>query len=172
MQLFSAFSVNADENWLTYGDVQVRCALGRTGIIDADDKREGDGKSPAGIWPIRRVMWRADRGGTPQTAFALAPIAPDDGWCDTSTDPNYNKPVKHPYRVSAETLWRDDGLYDIIVVLGHNDDPVVAGMGSAIFLHCARADYGATQGCVALAKADLLDLLRVAKPGDCIGIML
>jgi L,D-peptidoglycan transpeptidase YkuD (ErfK/YbiS/YcfS/YnhG family) len=116
-------------------------------------------------------MWRSDRGEAPATSFALTQIQPDDGWCDTSDDPNYNKPVKHPYRVSAEKMWRDDNLYDIVVILGHNDDPVVAGMGSAIFLHCARPDYGPTAGCVALAKADLVALLAIAQAGDCIEIL-
>jgi L,D-peptidoglycan transpeptidase YkuD (ErfK/YbiS/YcfS/YnhG family) len=171
VQVFSAFPSDSNENWLVYGAVQVRCALGRSGVIAAADKREGDGASPIGVWPIRRVMWRADRGEAPITAFTLTAIQPDDGWSDTSNDPNYNQPVKHPYPFSAEKMWREDGLYDIVVILGHNDDPVVADMGSAIFLHCARADYKPTEGCVALAKADLLSLLAVAKAGDCVEIV-
>jgi L,D-peptidoglycan transpeptidase YkuD (ErfK/YbiS/YcfS/YnhG family) len=171
VQVFSAFPADNGENWLVYNDVQVRCALGRSGVLAAADKREGDGFSPAGVWPIRRVMWRSDRDGAPETVFPLSEIHPDDGWCDTSDDPNYNQPVKHPYPVSAEKMWRDDALYDIVVILGHNDDPVVAGMGSAIFLHCARPDYSATQGCVALAKADLLALLAVAQLGASIEIV-
>jgi L,D-peptidoglycan transpeptidase YkuD (ErfK/YbiS/YcfS/YnhG family) len=171
VQVFSA-SLGADgENWLTYGDVQVRCALGRTGVKAAVDKREGDGASPIGLWPIRRVLWRPDRGDAPVTAFPLSSIQPDDGWSDTSDDPNYNQPVKHPYPVSAEKMWREDALYDIVLVLGHNDDPVVAGMGSAIFLHCAHADYRPTQGCVALAKPDVIDLLKVAQLGDAVAIL-
>lgn len=171
MQVFSAFPADSGENWLIYGNVQVRCALGRSGVIAAADKREGDGASPIGLWPIRRVMWRADRDDAPATAFPLSAIAPDDGWSDTSDDPNYNQPVKHPYPVSAEKMWRDDGLYDIVVILGHNDDPVVAGLGSAIFLHCARADYKPTEGCVALAKPDLRALLAMAQIGDFIEIV-
>jgi L,D-peptidoglycan transpeptidase YkuD (ErfK/YbiS/YcfS/YnhG family) len=87
-------------------------------------------------------------------------------WCDAPDDPAYNRPVTLPYPASAERLWRDDGVYDLIVVLGHNDDPVIAGAGSAIFLHLARPDYAPTQGCVALAAGDLEALLRVARPGD------
>jgi L,D-peptidoglycan transpeptidase YkuD (ErfK/YbiS/YcfS/YnhG family) len=170
MQVFSAFSAQHGENWLVYGDVQVRCALGRSGVIAAADKREGDGASPIGVWPIRRVMWRSDRGPLPITVYPISEIQPDDGWSDTADDPNYNQPVKHPYPVSAEKMWRDDELYDIVVILGHNDDPVVAGMGSAIFLHVARADYKPTEGCVALAKPDLVNLLAIARPGDSIEI--
>jgi L,D-peptidoglycan transpeptidase YkuD (ErfK/YbiS/YcfS/YnhG family) len=144
----------------------VRCALGKGGVRPAADKREGDGASPVGIWPIRRALWRADRGPAPLTQVPLTPIAPDDGWCDTADHPLYNQPVTHPVSYSAERLWREDGVYDIIVVLGHNDDPVVAGAGSAIFLHCARPDYGPTEGCVALAEDDLRVLLLTAQVGD------
>jgi L,D-peptidoglycan transpeptidase YkuD (ErfK/YbiS/YcfS/YnhG family) len=170
MQVFSAFPVDIGENWLICGDTSVRCALGRSGVIAAKDKREGDGASPIGIWPIRRVMLRADKLAIPATSLPISAIAPDDGWCDAPDDPNYNRPVKHPYPVSAERMWRDDDLYDVVVILGHNDDPVVTGMGSAIFLHCAHSDYKPTAGCVALARPDLIALLGVAKPGDCVEI--
>jgi L,D-peptidoglycan transpeptidase YkuD (ErfK/YbiS/YcfS/YnhG family) len=100
----------------------------------------------------------------------VQPIEPDDGWCDDPADPNYNRPVKHPYTASAERLWREDGVYDIVVVLDYNDDPVVPGKGSAIFLHLARPDYAPTEGCVALARADMEALLAQAKPGDAVDI--
>ena len=100
----------------------------------------------------------------------LRAIAPDDGWCDAPDDVNYNRPVKLPYPASAETMWRDDHLYDLVAVLGYNDRPVVPGKGSAIFLHLARPDYAPTQGCVAVSRADLEDLLSHAKPGDVVEI--
>jgi L,D-peptidoglycan transpeptidase YkuD (ErfK/YbiS/YcfS/YnhG family) len=148
------------------------CALGRGGVIAAELKREGDGTSPAGVWPIRRVLYRPDRGPAPRTALPVEAIAPDNGWCDDPADANYNRPVKLPYPASAERMARDDGLYDIVVVLGHNDDPVVAGLGSAIFLHLARPDFAPTEGCVALARPDLEALLAVAAPGDAVEITL
>jgi L,D-peptidoglycan transpeptidase YkuD (ErfK/YbiS/YcfS/YnhG family) len=156
--------------FFSYEGVKVPCALGRSGVLPAGDKREGDGASPIGRWPIRRVMWRADKLMAPRTALPLSPIRQMDGWCDAATDPRYNQPVTHPYLASAEHLWREDDLYDVIVVLGHNDCPVVAGMGSAIFLHVARGDYGTTQGCVALALPDLLAVLALAELGDVIEI--
>jgi L,D-peptidoglycan transpeptidase YkuD (ErfK/YbiS/YcfS/YnhG family) len=88
----------------------------------------------------------------------------DDGWCDDPEHPLYNRPVKAPFAARHETLWRGDGLYDVVVEIGFNDDPVEPGRGSAIFLHRARPDYGPTEGCVALALEDLLALLR-----DCDG---
>jgi len=143
-----------------------RCALGLNGVVDAQEKREGDGKSPAGAWPIRRVLYRADRRAPPTTALPSAALAPDDGWCDAPGDAAYNRPVKHPYAASAERLWRDDPVYDLIVVLGYNDDPVVPCAGSAIFLHLAGPDYAPSQGCVTLASEDLERLVGRARPGD------
>lgn len=91
---------------------------------------------------------------------------PEDGWCDTPSDPNYNKLVKHPYPVSAEHLWLDSHVYDIIVIIGFNDDPVVPGAGSAVFLHLARDGYPHTAGCVALTDHDLRAALAQVRPGD------
>ncbi len=152
------------------GGRRVRCALGRGGIVPASEKREGDLASPLGLWPIRRVLYRPDKGPAPTTALPVLPVSPDDGWCDAPGDPAYNRPVRLPYRASAERLWRDDDLYDRIVVLGHNDDPPVAGLGSCIFLHIARPGYAPTEGCVALARADIETLLAAARPGDAVEI--
>jgi L,D-peptidoglycan transpeptidase YkuD (ErfK/YbiS/YcfS/YnhG family) len=153
------------------GASEVPCALGKGGVAPATDKREGDGASPIGVWPLRRVLYRPDRGPPPVTALPAAPLAPDDGWCDDPADPAYNRPVTHPCPASAERLWREDALYDMIVVLGHNDDPVVPGAGSAIFLHVAAPDYAPTEGCVALARLDLERLLMMAQLGDSLEIV-
>jgi len=152
------------------GDRAIPCCIGRGGLIAAADKREGDGATPTGIWPIRGVLLRPDRGDLPKgLALPLRWIRPDDGWSDDARDPAYNRPVRHPHRFSAEKLWRGDGLYDAIVVLGHNDTPPKAGAGSAIFLHCWR-DGATTEGCVAIAKEDLLALLPALQPGDMLEI--
>jgi L,D-peptidoglycan transpeptidase YkuD (ErfK/YbiS/YcfS/YnhG family) len=142
----------------------VRCALGRGGVIAAERKREGDGASPLGVWPMMRVLYRPDRGLAPVTGLPTAAMLEDDGWCDAPDDPAYNRPVRLPYAASCERMWRDDEVYDIVCVLRHNDPPR-AGLGSAIFLHCARPDYRPTEGCVALARADLEALLALAGPG-------
>ena len=149
---------------------RMTCALGPAGVKPAAQKREGDGASPAGTWPLRRVLFRPDRGRAPVTALPVQPLARDDGWCDAPADPQYNRPVRLPYPASAERLWRDDPVYDLIVVLGHNDDPVRAGAGSAIFLHIARPGYTPTQGCVAVTREDLEAILAKARPGDAITI--
>ncbi len=155
---------------LALGLHRVRCALGKGGVKPATEKREGDGASPAGIWPIRYVFYRPDRLEAPETALPMRALSPDDGWCDDPASPDYNKLVKLPFGASHERLWRDDHVYDIIVVLGHNDDPPVPGMGSAIFAHIARDNYAGTEGCVAMTLADMLELLRESRPGDAIEI--
>jgi L,D-peptidoglycan transpeptidase YkuD (ErfK/YbiS/YcfS/YnhG family) len=113
---------------------------------------------------LRRVLYRADRLSLPPTALPTAAIEPGDGWCDDPASPDYNRQVRLPIAASHEHLWRLDEIYDIVVVLGHNDDPPVAGAGSAIFLHVARPDYAPTQGCVAVARADLLQFLAACGP--------
>lgn len=155
--------VVTSDGWVAAGGRRFRCALGRGGVSRL--KREGDGATPAGRWPIRRLLWRGDRLGRPATVLACRPLRPADGWCDDPADAaRYNRPVTLPYAGSHEELWRADGLYDVIGILGHNDDPPVPGLGSAIFLHVARADYAPTEGCVALLLPDLLALIAGLPP--------
>jgi L,D-peptidoglycan transpeptidase YkuD (ErfK/YbiS/YcfS/YnhG family) len=151
---------------LSWPGGRARAALGRAGLRASAAKREGDGATPIGAWPLRLVLWRADRLAAPATRLAVQPIAPDDGWCDAPADPLYNRRVLLPYPASAEHLWREDRLYDLIVVLGYNDAPIKPGAGSAVFLHLAAPDYQPTQGCVAAALPDLARMLAGAGPED------
>ena len=159
-----------DGTWrAAFGARAWRCAIGPAGVVA--DKREGDGATPLGCFPLRRLLYRPDRLTRPETGLPATPLSPEDGWCDDPAEPAYNSQVRLPFAASHERLWRDDGIYDAIVILGHNDDPPVPGAGSAIFLHVARDDYAPTQGCIALALPDLLTVLRDAKPGTrvCVG---
>ena len=139
------------DNRLVIGALELRCALGASGVTRA--KREGDKATPAGRFPLRRVLYRPDRVAAPRTALPVAPMNPDDGWCDAPGDANYNRLVRLPYAVSHERLWREDALYDLVAVLGFNDAPRARGRGSAIFVHLARPGYTPTEGCVALSRA-------------------
>lgn len=152
------------DGFLVWPGGRVRAAIGRAGLRAAEAKREGDGATPIGAWPLRRVLWRADRLAAPATRLPIAPLEPEDGWCDAPGDPNYNRPVRHPYPASAERLWREDRLYDVLAVLGYNDAPVRPGAGSAIFLHVAGDNYPPTEGCVAVALRDLRRVLAGAGP--------
>ena len=142
------------------------CAIGWGGTVAAEAKREGDGATPLGCWPLRRVLYRPDRGSPPATALPVTALTPEDGWCDDPAHAAYNTQVALPFAAGHEVLWRADGLYDIVAVLGHNDDPPVPGAGSAIFLHVMRPDGGPTAGCVALARPDLESVLAALGSGS------
>jgi L,D-peptidoglycan transpeptidase YkuD (ErfK/YbiS/YcfS/YnhG family) len=109
---------------------------------------------------LRGVLYRADRLARPTTRLPVRMIGPRDGWCDDPASEDYNRRVRLPFTASHERLRRGDHLYDLVVILGHNDAPPVAHLGSAIFIHVATADYAPTAGCIALGQRDLLRLLR------------
>lgn len=140
--------------------ITCRCAIGKGGLVQAEQKREGDGASPQGLWRMKRVFYRPDRLSRPQTNLPTVALAMTDGWCDAPDHPLYNRPVSLPFEASHEKLWREDHVYDLVVELAHNDDPVRPGYGSAIFFHLAHDDYRATEGCIAVAKADMLKTLE------------
>lgn len=140
------------------------CAIGSGRF--SGTKREGDGATPIGLWPLRQVLYRPDRIGRPRTWLPVRAIKRADGWCDAPADRNYNRPVRHPYHASAERLWRQDGLYDLVVVLGYNDRPRMRGRGSAVFLHVTRPGFAPTEGCVALPRQHLLRLIQRWRRGD------
>jgi L,D-peptidoglycan transpeptidase YkuD (ErfK/YbiS/YcfS/YnhG family) len=153
------------------GAETVPARFGRAGAIPAGRKREGDGATPLGLWQLRTVLVRPDRGlSVVGTGLPWRWLRPDDGWSDDPACPAYNRPVRHPSRFSAEQLWRADGAYDVIVTLAHNDAPPVPGLGSAIFLHCAHEDGRPTAGCVALDRAVLARWLRSLKASAAIEI--
>ena len=133
------------------------CAIGQNGTTS--DKKEGDGGTPIGTFRLRECWYRIDRLEAPKTRLPTRIIRPEDGWCDDASHADYNKHITLPFDASHEELFRNDGIYDIIVPLGYNDDPAIPGKGSAIFLHIAQKDYEGTEGCVALACDDLLEVL-------------
>lgn len=152
------------------GDLNTTCTIGRGGVIPAPEKREGDGASPLGKWRLKRVFYRADRIERPTTALPVIPLKESDGWCDAEEHPLYNRPVTLPFSESHEKLWREDHAYDVIVELAHNDDPVIAGLGSAIFFHLAHNDGRPTEGCVAVSLEDMLRVLSQASNETCLEI--
>jgi len=150
---------------LISGSRHIPCRIGRNGIIPAADKREGDGCTPAGDWRLRSVFFRADRLDRPLTSLPCRPITRRQGWCDDADHPAYNTLVELPFAASHETFWRQDGAYDVIVVMGYNDDPVVPHRGSAIFFHCLAEGQTETAGCVAIHRDDMLQILAML-PAD------
>lgn len=146
------------------GDAVFACALGRSGIVA--EKVEGDGGTPVGSFPLRQVLFRPDRMKLVETRLPCRALSPDDGWCDDPADWNYNRAISRPYRASHERMWREDHLYDIVAVIGHNDAPVVPGKGSAVFLHLAHNDYAPTDGCIAFKSGDLIQILAAMTAAD------
>jgi L,D-peptidoglycan transpeptidase YkuD (ErfK/YbiS/YcfS/YnhG family) len=153
-------SDNRQTGSAVFAGQRYRCALGRGGV--STDKREGDGATPAGRMKLRRVFYRPDRLARPLVQLPVQALMPDDGWCDDPASPDYNTLVRLPHPARHERLWLEHHVYDVIVALGWNDDPVIPGRGSAIFLHVAAPGFTPTEGCVALALADLLEVLRSA----------
>jgi L,D-peptidoglycan transpeptidase YkuD (ErfK/YbiS/YcfS/YnhG family) len=143
-------------------------AAGRTGVTA--DKREGDGATPAGTFALVSILYRPDRIARPASHLLVAPLEPGHVWVDVSSDRSYNRLVSLPYRVATERMWRDDELYDVLVVIAYNMEPVVPGAGSAIFLHIASPNFAPTAGCIAVAKEVLLDLTPLLGPGSTITI--
>ncbi|WP_419903197.1 L,D-transpeptidase family protein [Kiloniella sp.] len=159
---------NINGEWqASYGDKTWPCAIGKNGTIAAKEKIEGDGKTPLGAWEILKVLYRADPISLEERAtinkdLDIYPLCQRDGWCDESEDPYYNQAVIIPYTSRFEHLWREqENTYDLIAILKHNTDPVIPSRGSAVFLHIAKPGLTPTEGCVALERKDLLELLSL-----------
>ena len=163
------------------GEAQAAC--GRGGV--RSDKREGDGASPAATFPLIRGFYRADRIAPPPTHLPISALRPGDAWVDDPADPQYNRLVSLPYPAHHEAMWRADGLYDLLVLIGYNTDPPLPGRGSAIFLHVARPSperpapwspgagppgIAPTEGCIAVARDVLVGVMGLLRPGSMITI--
>jgi len=159
---------DAHRGMMAIGALLAPCALGRGGVNRI--KREGDGRTPAGRFHLLSVWYRPDRWTRPVSALPTLALTPDMGWCDDPGDRRYNRPVRLPLTASHERLWRDDHLYDVMIVLDHNTSPVRTHAGSAIFLHLAAPDFRPTEGCVAVTAPFMRRLLARARPGAYVDI--
>jgi L,D-peptidoglycan transpeptidase YkuD (ErfK/YbiS/YcfS/YnhG family) len=143
-------------------------AIGRSGV--RTNKKEGDGATPAGSYPLVFGFYREDRIKIPHSRLPMRVLGPHDAWVDDPTDARYNSLVTLPYPARTERMWRNDGIYDVLVVIGYNMRPVIAGAGSAIFLHIARPNFSATEGCIAVDRAVLVNLISLLAPESWITI--
>ena len=135
------------------------CAVGHAGLTT--NKIEGDHKTPVGEFKFKKIYYRKDRLGEMIFQIPFAIIRENDGWCDDPKSKLYNQHVQFPFDASAERLFRDDDLYDIICVLNYNTNPIVPGKGSAIFLHICKPNFAGTEGCVAIEKKNILKLVNL-----------
>ena len=144
---------------LIYGNYKIRCAIGKKGV--GKKKKEGDFITPLGSYRITKVFFRKDRVKNLRTKIKKLEINKKMGWCDDPRSNNYNKLIKYPFKYSSEKLYRRDNIYDIIVVLNYNINPIIKNRGSAIFIHIAKKNYKKTEGCVAIKKRDMKKLLKM-----------
>lgn len=145
--------------WMTLGDWSAPFSFGRDGAVPQNEGREGDGKTPLGTYRLRFGLYRADRLPRPLSNLTFHSIKIDDGWCDAPDDPAYNSFIRLPYAANHERLWREDGAYDVVLVMSHNDSPPRPNIGSAVFIHCRQADHRPTLGCLALSAPDMWALI-------------
>ena len=147
--------------YLKYKDLKFRCALGKAGI--KKKTIEGDNITPKGIFKIVKIYYRPDKIKKIKTSIKKIKIRKNMGWCDDPKSCFYNQQIKLPNKYGHEKLYRNDNLYDLIVVLNYNINPIIKNKGSAIFLHIAKKSYQKTKGCIALKREHLIEIISKIK---------
>ena len=146
---------------LTFDKYRIKCAIGKRGI--GNKRKEGDKITPKGKFKITTILYRGDRVSHFKSKITSILIKKNMGWCDDAKSKHYNKLIKLPSKFKYEKLFKKENIYDIILVLNYNMNPIVKGKGSAIFIHVAKKNYKKTEGCIALKKFDLLKILKELK---------
>jgi len=143
---------------LYFGKYKVKCAIGKRGITSK--KVEGDKKTPKGIYTLKSIFYRKDKIVKIKSKLKKTPIRKNMGWCDDSSSKYYNKLIKFPFNYTAEKLWLNENIYDVIIIINYNLRPTIKNRGSAIFIHIASKNYESTKGCIALKKKDIILLAK------------
>lgn len=148
-----------NKDTLTFGDFVFKCAIGKKG--STIKKKEGDLKTPKGIFEIGNLYYREDRLKKPSTNLKTNIIGKKMGWCnDVNYPKKYNKQIKINKKITHEKLNRKDSKYDLLIPIKYNFKKPKIDKGSAIFIHLTN-NYRPTAGCIALKKNDLLILLKL-----------
>jgi len=147
--------------YLEFKKLKLRCSLGKAGI--KKKIKEGDNITPRGVFKIIKVYYRADKIDKIETQIKKIKIKKKIGWCDDPRSVFYNKQIKLPNKFSHEKLYRNDNIYDLILVLNYDMNPIIKNKGSAIFIHVAKNNYQPTHGCIGLKKKHLLTILKKIK---------
>ena len=150
-----------NKNYLKYNKLKVKCAIGKKGI--GYKKKEGDLITPKGLFKIKYILYRKDRVKI-STILKKKKLKKNMGWCDDPKSKHYNKLVKLPFSYNHEKLFKKENIYDIILVLNYNTNPVKKNKGSAIFIHVAKNNFKKTEGCVAIKKLNLIKLIKKINP--------
>ena len=145
---------------LLIDEFKFKCSVGKKGFTR--NKKEGDLKTPAGIFELGKIYYRPDRIEKPLSKLQTTAIKKNMGWCDDPKSKYYNKliKIKKNFKMNHEKLYRKDNKYDIFILIKHNYKKVIKNQGSAIFLHLTK-NYLPTKGCVALSKKDFLILIKL-----------
>ena len=143
--------------YLYYLNFKIKCSIGKNGVTK--NKHEGDLKTQKGIFKLKKVFYRRDRIKFYKSSIKKYYIKKNIGWCDDPNSKYYNREIKFPFKGSAEKLWRKDNIYDLIIVLNYNFNPIIKNKGSAIFLHICKKNYEPTKGCIAIHKKDMMNLI-------------
>jgi L,D-peptidoglycan transpeptidase YkuD (ErfK/YbiS/YcfS/YnhG family) len=147
------------KNFIHFRDYKIKCAIGKRGITNK--KVEGDKCTPRGRFKLKYVFYRKERVKNIRSKLKIIPIKKNFGWCDDVRSKSYNKFIKFPFKYRAERLYLRQNIYDIIVVIDYNFNPIRKKKGSAIFLHIAKNNYSPTLGCIAVSKNDLKYLISI-----------
>ena len=158
-----------NNKFVSYSNYKAKCAVGKRGI--SIKKKEGDFITPKGTFKIREIFYRKDRVQNLITRIKKTVIRKNMGWCDDPRSKKYNKLIYFPFKHSAEKLYRRENIYDIILVLNFNMNPVKKNKGSAIFIHVAKKSFQPTQGCIALNKFELIKLVKSIKVNTIVKII-
>ena len=154
---------------LIYKNLKFRCSLGKNSV--GEKKFEGDNVTPAGIYKLVKVFFRKDRIAKIKSKMVFNEIKKNMGWCDDPKSRKYNKLIKLPSKFSHEKLFREDHLYDLIIVINYNMNPIIKNKGSAIFIHLATRNYSPTSGCIGLKKKNMIELIKKIKKNEFIKIL-
>ena len=145
--------IKLKNKFLYFENYKLRCAIGKRGI--SSKKREGDKKTPRGRFKLKYVLYRKDRISNLNTKLTKIVIKKKMGWCDDPESKSYNRLIKFPFKYGAEKLWIKENIYDIIIVIDYNLNPIIKKKGSAIFLHISKKKYTSTKGCIAISKRNI-----------------
>ena len=150
-----------NKKYLTYKNYKLKCALGKRGI--GCKKKEGDLITPVGKYKIKYILYRKDRIKKIYTKIRTIVIKKNMAWCNNPESKDYNKLIKLPSDFSFEKLYKKENIYDIVLVLDYNMNPIIKNKGSAIFIHVAKKNFKKTEGCIALRKIHLKNYKFIRK---------
>ena len=148
-----------NKHTLQIDDFIFKCCVGKKGLTI--NKKEGDQKTPKGVFEIENLYFRKDRLVKPYSLLKCIKIKKNMGWChDVNFQKKYNKLIKIEKKIKHEKLMRKDYKYDLLIPIKYNFKKTITGLGSCIFIHLTK-DYKPTAGCIALKKKDFLILLKL-----------